>query len=37
MKDQRISAKTFHDASALLLQEMLQEEESHAPSGELSP
>ena len=37
MKAQRISDKTFHDASALLLQEMLQEEESHAPSGELSP
>ena len=37
MKDQRISAKTFHDASAILLQEMLEEEEKYVPSGELSP
>ena len=37
MKEQKITDKTFHDASALLLREMMEEEEANTEPVELSP
>ena len=37
MKEQKITAQTFHDASALLLREMMEEEEANTDQVELSP